>query len=323
MLAVILKILSILGIILLVLLCIAIFLLLLILFLPVVYSFDGEKSADKLDVRFRMRWLFGLFRAGYAYPDPGRMTVRFLWFTVFDSGEAPSAGKRDASGKNGKKSPEEKTSQEKEKVSGEGAEPSQIEENVSREGPEPYQKEAEASEGSGDSSTEETKEDEKSGAQNTPKTFVERIFAKYEKIKYTIRKIYDRIRHILENLDFYKTLLEDEETKGLFLHAFGRLGKVLHHIRPKKLTADIVFGTGSPDTTGYVYGIYGMFSPRLGKDICITPDFTETVFEGRVHAKGHLTAAFLLLQIISLLLDKRLRTLIRRLKTKQTEKQSE
>lgn len=151
-------------------------------------------------------------------------------------------------------------------------------------------------------------------AENTPKTLKDKVFAKVEKIKYTFSKICDKIKHILEEYEFYRDLFEDEESKALFSYACRRIGKVFRHIRPRKLKADIVFGTGSPDTTGYAYGIYGMFSPKLGEDIYITPNFEEQVLKGRVHAAGHITIFTVLVNAIAVLLDKRLWIFVERVK---------
>lgn len=277
MLAVILKILSILGIVLLVLLSILIVLLLVVLFLPIVYCFDGEKTEERLTADVRARWMFGLIRLKYIYPEPGHVVIKVLWFTMYDSGAeiTNSATNADSSGT---ENSETETSGTDTKETNEA----------------------------GSVSTEDVTE--------TPSSLREKLFVKVEKIKYTFRKICDKIRHILEEYEFYRDLLEHKENKALFSNACKRIGKVLRHIRPRDLKADIVFGTGSPDTTGYAYGIYGMFSPKLGEDICITPNFEEQVLMGRVHAAGHITIFTLLINVVAVLLDKRLWILVDRVK---------
>ena len=81
-----------------------------------------------------------------------------------------------------------------------------------------------------------------------------------------------------------------------------------------KLKANVIFGTGSPDTTGYTFAIYGMFSPKLGKNVCVTPDFTAQVLEGTFYAKGHITVINVLVNVYALVLDKRLKLLNTRIK---------
>lgn len=144
----------------------------------------------------------------------------------------------------------------------------------------------------------------------------------FNKIRYTVGKICDKIKHILNNITFYKDLWNDPETRGLLRHAGNRIGHILKSLRPRKLELTARIGTGSPDTTGYLYGIYGMILPQLGKDICITPDFEQAILEGNFKTSGHFTLACVLFHTICLLMDKRLKLLqhkIRQFQNKEKE----
>lgn len=307
MLDMVLQILSVIGIILLVLLIILLVALLLVLFFPVTYKLYGKKNGKDIQAWVKANWLFGLLRVRFFYPEPGKLTVKLLGFTLYDSAktnDSPTQEHTESEKKTQQQEPPSETKQElsTENESDQNADtqhmPSQtaseILENVEGIHTIP--------------TTDDTVEQEK-------KSIKERILEKYEKIKYTIRKIYDKIKHILENITFYKTLLQDEQTKGLLHHAFSRFGRILKSIRPRKLKGDILFGTGSPDTTGYAFGIYGMFIPMYGKYMNVTPDFTRAVLEGELYAAGHITVFQLLRHGVMLLLDKRLRLLIHRIKT--------
>ena len=85
MLDVILTILSILGIILLVLLGIILAVLLIVLFFPISYKAEGWKREDGFLVEAKVNWLFRLIRVRAAFPEPGNVVVKALWFTLFDS----------------------------------------------------------------------------------------------------------------------------------------------------------------------------------------------------------------------------------------------
>ena len=74
-----------LGILLLILLCVLICAILLVLFFPIVYQFEGAKNETAIRAGLRVRWLFGLIRAGYSYPEPGRFVVKILCFTLINS----------------------------------------------------------------------------------------------------------------------------------------------------------------------------------------------------------------------------------------------
>ncbi len=281
--ALIMKTISILGIVLLVLLCILAAVLLIILFMPVVYRLDAEKDTGNIRVDFKLRWLFGLLRAGYSYPDPGRMTVKLLWFTVFDS--------------------EKKAEAEEEKISG-GAETKAAAEQK----PEAQDNDIQKSALQNTDTTDAQEKNDSPKEEIPAKDCLAKLFAKYEKIKYTIINIYDKIKHVSE-------LLTDEESKLLFSHICRRLGKILRHIRPRRIKADLTFGTGSPDTTGYAYAVYGMLSPHLGEGVFVTPDFTQAILEGKLCAAGHITVFTLLINLLAVLLDRRLRLFIRKFKS--------
>lgn len=300
MLAVILKILSILGIVLLIVLATVLVLLLLILFMPIVYRIKANKDADAMSASLKIRWLFGFIRASYAYPEPGIIKVNLLWFTLFDSQKNAAKSKKAESANVEHKS--------------EAAEQEQIEPaDQSTNDAEPTPEDSQTNQNLEEiqENTSENAECEQESSEN--KTFKEQLFAKYEKIKYTIRQICDKIKHIWENITFYKRLLQDEDTKLLISHAFKRIGKILKSIRPRKLKARVLFGAASPDTTGYAYGLYGMLSPKLGKHVVVTPDFTQSILEGNVYAAGHLTIFTILRHALSILFDKRLHLLKRRL----------
>ena len=295
MLALLLKILSISGMILLILLAVLFFFLFLVLFFPITYRIFGKKKEEETMACIRARWLFGVLRLNYAYPEPGNLQIKLLWMTLFDSHKLSSSGKKQKNAKSGTADKEQ---------------PDQNE--VSKDNAAVTEKET------ADRLAEETVEVQAGGEQpdtdagaDSEKSF---LLRKYEKIVYTFHNIYDKIRHIWENISCYKALLEEEETLLLFAHAKKRAGKIWRSIRPRKLRADLVFGTGSPDTTGYAYGIYGMLSPQLGHAVIVTPDFTQAIFQGELAASGRITLFCLLWHGGRLAFDKKLHLFISRLK---------
>lgn len=305
MLAILLKILSILGLILLVLLCFLLLAALLVLFFPATYRIFGKRNAREMYAWVKVNWLFGLLRIRYAYPEPGNMSARLLWFTIFDSDETRKAQEPAAAERmppNTDKTPvkvkETNTGTESE------SEKIQQKESVSN-SPEP--------------DTAQTPPQEEIVDNSVFAWIKHFILAKYEKIRYTFQSIYDKIKDIWENVSYYKALLQEEDTKLLFAHANKRVRNVLKSIRPRKVKVDILFGTGSPDTTGYAYGIYCMLFPQPGKDILVTPDFTQAILEGELYAAGRITVFHLLRNGLLLLLDRRLKLFVNKLKAGRNE----
>ncbi len=282
MLPIILKILSIFGIILLILLGIILLMALTVLFLPVRYSIYGYRKED-LKIRVKLRWLFGLLRIRYEYPAPGEIKAKLLWFNLISGGDKPP--KKRKTKKKSESTPDKETGYvQNSNIDGK-------KNTITQEVP---------PEKASDKSDKTAYEPER-----------ENLFVRiYQKIKYTILKIYGKIKHIFEEFIFYKDLFTEEETKALVKHGFSRLGKILCRLKPKKLKAKLLVGTGSPDTTGYLLGLYGILSPHIKKPnyLDLTPDFNRAVLEGSLYAKGHINAFQILKQVLPLVFDKRIRS---------------
>lgn len=311
----ILYILSIIGIILLVLLIVILVILLLVLFFPITYRFYGSKSED-ISIQFRTKWLFGFFRVHYLYPDPAIFKIKVLWHTLYqkkipsdnhaeDAETQISAKERDtrksSSDSASQKETTAKRNQENASVS--------LHEEVSCESV------------SGDETVNTNKD---ASVENTAESLTDtssnKILKKIEKIKYTILNIYDKIKEIWKNISYYADLIQEQNTKVLFQHVTMRVGKIFKSIRPRHLKANIVLGTGSPDTTGYAYGLYGMLSAALGPEFIVVPDFEQAILRGELQFSGHITIWVLLINALKLFFDPKLHLFIEKFKAGMPKK---
>lgn len=298
MISILLSILRVIGLILLILLGIVLILLLLVLFMPVVYRVKAQRQ-ETLDAAVKVRWLFGLLRAGFLYPEPGKFTVKLLFFTIYEAG--------------GKEENTVKTSQDTDAEQPEQASGHTFDSYV-QEG-EKVQDNPDASDEAVETEDFKTSEEHAEAWREVEaRLHGEKQESKFDKIKYTFRDTCDKIKDVWQNISYYKDILTENETRQLLDHAFVRLGKILKSIRPRKLEADLLFGTGSPDTTGYILGVYGMLSPFWGDQFLVTPDFEQKVLKGRLYVAGHITLAAILWQAILLVLDKKLWHLIAKVK---------
>lgn len=304
--------LKILGFAVLLLLCLLAAVALLVLFFPVSYQLYGMREPERMEAWLKARWLFGIFRMDYRYPRPGVFRIKALWFTLYDSGvgkEPEGRRKKKKEGAGGRKTEAGEPLPDSDPGmagKGERAATGDLPEATDQRAPEAAYTAAKLREGARDSTAFDGE------------TFFGRIrrwlLEKYEKIKYTFSKICDKIKHILENYNYYRALMDEEDTRQLFVHAKKRLGKVWKNIRPRKIRANVCFGTGAPDTTGYLLGVCGMLSPFLGNHISVTPDFEEAVLNGDIYVAGHITAFVFLINGCKLLLDRRLKIFISKLK---------
>ena len=269
-----LKILEITGIVLLILLGIILLVFLTVLFSPISYRADAARSGNDLRADIRVHWIWGLIRGRFTYPQPGVFTLKLLWLQLFP---APDKNVSQKGKKNKKKSNNTKESKNTKDP----------EDNES---------------GSGKAQLTEAEETETSSKTSHS-----------SKDNFTTQD-HKSFRDRWDCLQEYKEILLCEDSRELMHHIFFRLSKILKSIRPRQLRVNLIYGTGSPDTTGYLYGLYGILLCQLGRNVYVTPDFEQRRLDGSFYAKGHTILFLLLLHGISIALDKRLKQLIQKLK---------
>ena len=122
------------------------------------------------------------------------------------------------------------------------------------------------------------------------------------------------MENIRDNVEYYKERLTAEENRLFLKRTKERIFAVLKSIKPKVLTARVVCGTGSPDTTGYVCAVYGMLYPVIEDRISFTADFENKVLDGELSVNGKVRVATLLRHGIKILLDKQLKVFLKEMK---------
>ena len=330
MLQVILLILKIIGIVLAVMLGIVILLLCTILFVPIRYKLAGNANGDIKNgqLAFRVNWLLHLLSIKVDYQDEQLdWQARIAWvrFGSRDVKEDKKKAKRkkeriklekDSAQGNSvplknvliKEAQEEeaqtKEIQTKDVQTGEEAENTQIEDMQStstvNEISTPLQNSEEQKKIS-------VKKRKKNNKKKNKWSFLQRIREKFQKIKYTIKNIYAKIKEVRNKKDTIMEFLRQDGHK----RALQRLKKeglrFLKTVIPKKCVADIVVGFKDPSTTGQFLAGYSVVFPFLPERVTIRPDFERSVFEGRAMLKGHLRMVWLVLFIWKMIRDKDVR----------------
>ena len=126
------------------------------------------------------------------------------------------------------------------------------------------------------------------------------------KIKYKISGLYDKIRRI----DY---ILHDERDQAAMRELLLRVKKVLWHIRPRKLDANLKLGMDDPASTGEITGIIYSFYPVYTKHLHLEPDFDNKILEGDLKLKGHVQLIFILIAAVRIFFDRDIRRLYRQL----------
>lgn len=292
----ILGILKVIGILLLILLGILLLLILILLFCPIFYKIAGAREEDiadegissnngtnkpKLWLMLSVKWLLGLLKISYNYPNPGALHVSILGHVIYDSSKA-SQQKTSAGISQAK---EQETAPKQAQTTGKEAEKptSHV--------------------------TPDTDEGHTKDATDTEKAKPAAV--KPAKSKKSIK---EKIKSIYKEFCFYKKFWNAAETQELLKQILFRCRKIFAALLPKKLNARVLVGTGQPDTTGYIMALYGIMLPYLGNTVDVTADFDKQVLEGHFDARGHICIFTLLRHSLAVLLDKNLRIVIRRFK---------
>lgn len=290
---VILQILAVIGIVLLVLLALLILTVLAVLFVPIRYRASGEKEADRIEGVAAVSFLYPFLsfkwqRAG----NENRWALRLLGIKLKSSRKADK----------GKVAEPEKTDKGKAEETAQAAKPEKAAEPVKEEKQPatPSVQNAEAEDAA--------RQAEETGTQETDRGSSEK------KARFTISGLCDKMENIRDNVEYYKERLTAEENRLFLKRTKERIFAVLKSIKPKVLTARVVCGTGSPDTTGYVCAVYGMLYPVIEDRISFTADFENKVLDGELSVKGKVRVVTLVRHGIKILLDKQLKVFLKEMK---------
>ena len=301
---VILQILAVIGIVLLVLLALLILTVLAVLFVPIRYRASGEKEADRIEGVAAVSFLYPFLsfkwqRAG----NENRWALRLLGIKLkgspkVDKGKTTEPEKTEK----GKVAEPEKTDKGKAEETAQAAKPEKAAEPVKEEKQPatPSVQNAEAEDAA--------RQAEETGTQETDRVSSEK------KARFTISGLCDKMEKIRDNVEYYKERLTAEENRLFLKRTKERIFAVLKSIKPKVLTARVVCGTGSPDTTGYVCAVYGMLYPVIEDRISFTADFENKVLDGELSVKGKVRVATLVRHGIKILLDKQLKVFLKEMK---------
>lgn len=301
---VILQILAVIGIVLLVLLALLILTVLAVLFVPIRYRASGEKEADRIEGVAAVSFLYPFLsfkwqRAG----NENRWALRLLGIKLKSSRKADKEKPAEPEKTEKSKPAEpEKTDKGKAEETAQAAKPEKAAEPVKEEKQPatPSVQNAEAEDAA--------RQAEETGTQKTDRGSSEK------KARFTISGLCDKMEKIRDNVEYYKERLTAEENRLFLKRTKERIFAVLKSIKPKVLTARVVCGTGSPDTTGYVCAVYGMLYPVIEDRISFTADFENKVLDGELSVKGKVRVATLVRHGIKILLDKQLKVFLKEMK---------
>ena len=133
-------------------------------------------------------------------------------------------------------------------------------------------------------------------------------------IRYTIRRICDKIKDIVNNIQYYSNILKSDVFQRTWTLCSGQVLALLKSIRPRKFTGKLLIGLGDPARTGQALAIYGILYPMVGSHIEVAPDFGQRVLEWDFFVKGKITVFRFLKIAWALFFSRDLRRLLKLLK---------
>lgn len=333
------------GIILAVILGILLLLVCIVLFVPICYKAEAECGGTLEDIRAhgQISWLFGLARAAVDFrnksPD---FSIKLAWKTL--GGRSESIQEEEADYEEYKE--HEEDGEEHERALGQKDSMGQAPDSKEPEKPEKIsQKDSEADEGYGECKSiseeksgipEETGADAEEVCEEEPEKgrepvagkrrkklspfrkikeklqgFISKISQMKDKFKCTIQKLCDKIEEALKKKDKLAAFIIEETHVNALLKGKKELIRLLGHLPPKAVWADIHYGFEDPYLTGRVLAVFGVFYPFYGDHVRITPDFEEKILEGSLYIKGRIYVMHLAALAVRMLLDRNVRRTIK------------
>ena len=294
---VILTILKILGIILLVLLGLLLVIVFSVLFVPVRYRLEGEKSSpgwSEANGKVRVSWLLHLIHLRIQYREKELDWECYLFgVPLKKAGAAVREWKKKRRKKKiqeqkerRKKAVQQKNKPEKRTAAKKKGQekPLQIEEKTEIKTAERKQQEK------------EKVSDKLSRFWNRCKKIVGSILKFPGKLKKKLTNIRLTFRGFCDKIKRWQTLWNEESTQAAlhFLTEKGR--KLIRHVLPRKIRGSITFGCEDPALTGQILGAVAIAYPLYGKGVAVYPRFEEKILEGQLQVKGRIVVACLLWQ---------------------------
>lgn len=134
----------------------------------------------------------------------------------------------------------------------------------------------------------------------------------FTKIRFWFASICDKLKAVKTKTAQIRDFISDPVNQETFRLIFRQIKALLHHVLPRKASADVVFGFEDPAATGQVLSLCTLLYVWYGDSLRITPVFDEKVLEADVDLKGRIRFGTMLALGIRILLNKNFRILLKR-----------
>lgn len=136
----------------------------------------------------------------------------------------------------------------------------------------------------------------------------------FEKIKYTFRDFYDKIKSLTKKKEELQAFLTNEIHQSSWSRLRQEIWRLLKFLKPKRLVLNIHFGFEDPSVTGKVLAALSMLYPFYLHHVNLEPEFDEKILEGNAYIKGTVRGLHLLIILCNLFFDKNIKTTYKAIK---------
>ena len=127
-----------------------------------------------------------------------------------------------------------------------------------------------------------------------------------------IEKICFTIDGICAKIEKWKKFARDPHTREAWSLVKGSLGRILHHVLPRKIKGKILFGFSDPSATGQFLAAISPFYPLYGRQLSLIPAFDREVLEGEIRFSGRIYGIFFVKTALKIWMDKNIKITIKR-----------
>lgn len=135
-----------------------------------------------------------------------------------------------------------------------------------------------------------------------------KITAIIKKIKYTFKKLCDKIKNIAAKKEKIMEFLGQDNHKAAWERGKKELVWIRRFLKPKKLRVKMEYGFEDPYHTGQMLAALSVLYAFTGEYMEIEPNFEKRMLKGNLYIKGKLRAFPLLMFGLKMILDKNVRS---------------
>lgn len=295
-----------------------------VLFVPVRYRvrLTREEGEDKPPVvaYIKVTWLLHLVNVLIRYPAKVMVRARILVFTLFRIPKKEKKSKRRQKNKKADTVCEETEMQTSQTVSEDMESPTVS--TVTEEYKPFGEDEEDFTQPEAMQDNSEESPDQKSLFAKIRNIFtkIKQIFLKikefFENIQYTIRKFCDKIKVVLDNIQYYREVLESDPFRQSAKLFKDELGWAFRKLKPDKLEADLIVGMEDPAVTGEILAVCGILYPLIGQHVRVVGDFEceKMYIAGQVYICGRIKVITFLKTALRIYFNKDIRKMMKLLK---------